>query len=89
MAEGSWSRENFTNGRARALIDVMAYFESQRNRGRGRAVNIGRAGIVPLIQTRAPNEHENTRWEEGQFPCGRVGALSTVEHRLGGLSARG
>ena len=84
MAESTWSRESFASGRARALIDAIAYFENQRNRGRGRA------GMVPLNQTRAlsRNTSEYSRWEEGYFPCGRAGALSTVEHQLGGLSAR-
>ena len=84
MAEGNWSREHFERGRARALIDAITYLENKRSRGRRRA------GIVPLNQTRTPNRnaHENSRWEESQFPCGRAGASSTVEQRLGGLSAR-
>ena len=90
LAEGSWNTVNFTCGRARALIDAMAYFENQRIRGRGRTINIGRAGIVPLNQTRAfsRSTSENSRQDEDSFPCGRVGALSTIEHKPGGLSAR-
>ena len=76
MAESSWDRERFVNGRARAPIDAMDYFENQRIgiRGRGR-INIGRAGIVP----RALNKRtqEDGSWDEGQIPCGRVGTLLT------------
>ena len=76
MAEGSWSRENFTRGRARALINAMAYFENQRNKGGGRTVNIGRAGKVPLNQTRvlSRSTSENNRQDEDSFPCGGISA---------------
>ena len=82
MAESTWSRARFANGNARALIDAVAYFENQRIRGRGRTINIGRAGIFPLNQTRGLNRStsENSRWDEDSFPCGTAGALSAIEH---------
>ena len=75
MAESTWNRENVTRGRARALIDAIAYFANEKNRGRGRA------GIVPLNQTRTPsrNTSEYSRWEEGHLPHGRAGALAIEE----------
>ena len=68
MAKSSWNRENFTSGRARALIDAMAYFKNQENRGRGRTVNIGTAGIVPRAINRSTSE--DSRWDKGQIPYG-------------------
>ena len=71
MAEGGWDREQFAGGRARVLLDAMAYFENQRR-------NRGRAGMTP----RTPNVKEN-RQEEGHMPCGRAWALMVLEPHPG------
>ena len=87
MAESGWDRERFVNGRAWALIDAMTYFENQKI-GRG-GINIGRAGIVPRAFHSSVND--DSRWDKGQIPCGRVGVsstMATMEPRLGSLSAR-
>ena len=76
MAEGRGSQENrrvFVGGRARVLLNAMAYFENERV-GRGRA---GRMGPQSFNTNRGV-----TRQEAGP-PCGRAYALSTWMPRLG------
>ena len=80
MPKTSWNWDNFTRGRAKALIDAIAYFENQRVRGRG-GINIEWTGIDPRAFNTS-TEREDNRWDEDQVPCGRVGTL-TQEHRLG------
>ena len=73
MAEGQDSVENrgiFVGGRARALLNAMAYFENERNKGRGRA------GRTPPNLGISDNRGM-TRQEVGP-PCGRAHALNTL-----------
>ena len=80
MTEGQDPIENrgiFVGGRARALLNAMAYFDNERNRGRGK---VGRA---PPIRTFS-NNRETTRQEVGP-PCGRAHTLNTLVPGVGGL----
>ena len=87
MAEGSWNRINFTSGRARALIDALAYFENQRNRGGARTVNIGGGGILPGALNRSANE--DSRQDKGQILCGRGGPYQLWNLDWGPFSMKG
>ena len=78
MAEGQDSQENrgiFVGGRARVLLNTLAYFENER-------VGRGRAGRAPNLGIN--NNRGVTRQEMGP-PNGRAHALSTLVPRLGGL----
>ena len=80
MAEGQDSQANrgiFVGGRARALLNAMAYFEKKR-------VGRGRAGRAPNLGMN--NNRGVTRQEVGP-PCGRAHALSTLVPRPGDLSS--
>ena len=80
MAEGQdpiESRGIFVGGRARALLNAMAYFDNERNRGRRRA------GMTPPIRIFSSNRG-TTRQEVGP-PCGRAHALNTLVPGVGGL----
>ena len=76
MAEGQDSKANreiVVGGRARALLNAIAYFENKRV-GRGR---VGRAPNLGMNNSRGV-----TRQEVGP-PRGRAHALSTLVPRLG------
>ena len=78
MAEGQdpiESRGIFVGGRTWALLNAMAYFDNERNRGRGRA------GRAPPIRTFSNNRE--TR-QEVHPPHGRAHALVPG---VGGLSS--
>ena len=81
MADGQdpiESRGIFVWGRARALLNAMAYFDNERNRGRGRA---GRAPPIRIF-----GNNRGTRLEVGPS-CGRAHALNTLVPGVGGLSS--
>ena len=82
MAEGQdpiESRGIFVGSRARALLNAMAYFDNERNRGRGRA---DRAPPIRIIS----DNRGTTRQEVGP-PHGRAHALNTLVPGVGGLSS--
>ena len=63
-------------GRARVLLDAMAFFTNQRGGG---VISRGRAGMSLFTQSRTPNSRENSRREVHPGPCGRGWALSVLE----------
>ena len=72
------SRGIFVGGRASALLNAMAYFENERNRGRGRA---GRA--PPNLGIRIFSDNRGTTRQEVGPPHGRAHALNTLVPGLG------
>ena len=77
MAEGSGSQTQrgiFVGGRARALLNAIAYFKNERGQGR--------AGRGPNLNNNN-NEGGITR-QVMHMPCGRDHALSTLIPGLGG-----
>ena len=77
MAEGQdfqACREIFVGGRARALLNAIAYFENERGQEK--------AGRDPNLSNNNNNEGGVTRQEMG-LPCGRTHALRTLIPGLG------
>ena len=83
MAEGQGSQASrgiFVGGRARALLNAMAYFENKR-------VGRGRAGRAINLRINNNSINEGVTREEVGLPCGRAHALSMLMPRLGSLSS--
>ena len=80
MAEGQGLQTHrgiFVSGRARALLNAIANFESG---------SVGRGRVGRGINLRINNDREVTRQEVGT-PHGRAHALNTLVPGLGGLSS--
>ena len=71
-------------GRARVILDAMAFFANQRG---GSVIVRGRAGMSLFTQSRTPYSRDNSRQEVHHGPLGRVWALSVLEPGPGGLSS--
>ena len=81
MAEGRGSQTQrgiFVGGRARALLNAMAYFENER-------VGRGRAGRRPNLRVNNDNNERGVTRQEVGLPHGRAHALRTLIPGPGGL----
>ena len=72
------------SGRAKVLLDAMAFFANQRGGG---VIGRGRAGMSLFTQVRAPYARESSRQEVCPGPHERAWALSVLEPGPGGLSS--
>ena len=83
MAENR-SENIIGSGRARVLLDAMAFFANQRGGG---VIGRGKAGMSIFTRGRAPYSRESSRQEVCPGPHGRAWALSVLEPGPGGLSS--